>query len=132
MFATDSVFEIIRHRYPDAASFYINCPDTANPVSVIRATVYPDEGIYYNRDVYVFDRYSLTEIKPVGIYSGKYRDANFPARLFRSFYDLHTGAFRGTPGRILYAIAALLGATFPFTGVYMWHKRRKKVLPEDA
>jgi uncharacterized iron-regulated membrane protein len=126
MSATDSVFEIMRRRYPAAASFYINCPDTANPASVIRATVYPDRGVYYNRDVYVFDRYSLQEIEPAGIYSGRYRDANFPARLLRSIYDLHTGAFWGTPGRILYIAAALLGATFPFTGAYMWYKRRKR------
>jgi uncharacterized iron-regulated membrane protein len=126
MLATDSVFEIMLHRYPDAASFYINYPDTANPASVIRATVYPDEGVYYNCDVYVFDRFSLREIESAGIYSGRYRDANFSARLFRSIYDLHTGAFWGAPGRILYAIAALLGATFPFTGAYIWYKRRKK------
>ncbi|MDR1102945.1 MAG: PepSY domain-containing protein [Tannerella sp.] len=124
--ATDSVFEIILRRYPDAASFYINCPDTADPASVIRATVYPDRGVYYNRDVYVFDRYSLQEIEPAGIYGGRYRDVNFPARLFRSIYDLHTGAFWGTPGKILYVVAALTGATFPFTGAYMWYKRRKR------
>jgi hypothetical protein len=101
MFATDSVFEMIRRCYPDAASFYINCPDTANSVSVIRVTVYPDSGICCNRDVYAFDRYSLQAIRPERIYGGRYRDADFPSRLFRSVYDLHTGA-------------------------YMWYKRRKR------
>ncbi|MDR1225126.1 MAG: PepSY domain-containing protein [Tannerella sp.] len=126
MHATDSIFEMILSRYPDAASFYINCPDAANPASVIRATVYPDKGIYYNRDVYVFDRYSLREIRTDGPYSGRYRDAGRPARLLRSLYDLHTGAYWGTPGRILYTAAALLGATFPFTGAYIWYRRRKR------
>ncbi|MDR2119325.1 MAG: PepSY domain-containing protein [Tannerella sp.] len=126
MQAADSVFRNMQRRYPHAASFYINCPDPADPASVVRATVYPEAGIYYNRDVYAFDRYSLREITPAGIYGGLYRDAPPSARLLRSIYDLHTGSYWGLPGRILYTIAALLGATFPFTGAYMWYKRRKK------
>jgi uncharacterized iron-regulated membrane protein len=126
MSAVDSVFEWMLHSYPGAAMYYISCPDTANPASVIRATVYPDRGVYYNRDIHVFDRYTLREIGVDGLYGGRYRDANFPARLFRSAYDLHIGSYWGMPGRILYTLAALLGATFPFTGAYMWYKRRKR------
>jgi uncharacterized iron-regulated membrane protein len=127
MAATDSVFEIMLRRYPDAASFYINCPDTANTASVVRIAVYPEKGVYYNRDVYAFDRYSLKELVPAGIYGGRDADADFPARLFRSVYDLHTGAFWGMPGKILYIIAALLGASLPLTGVCMvWYRRKRK------
>jgi uncharacterized iron-regulated membrane protein len=45
-------------------------------------------------------------------------------------YDLHTGAIWGMPGKILYVVVALLGATFPATfpatGLYIWYRRRKR------
>ncbi|KAA6312313.1 hypothetical protein EZS27_036735 [termite gut metagenome] len=126
MLAVDSVFEMMIDKYPQAASIYINLPDTANPLSVIRATIYPEKGISYNREGYVFDRYTMEEIKSKELYNGRYQDADFAGKLFRAIYDLHIGSFWGTPGRILYIIAALLGATFPITGLYMWYKRSRR------
>lgn len=41
------------------------------------------------------------------------------------FYAVHTGSWGGMLTQILYAIAALIGASLPLTGYYMWWQRRK-------
>ncbi len=41
-------------------------------------------------------------------------------------YAIHTGAFGGTTTRILWFTVALLGASLPVTGYYLWIKRRIK------
>lgn len=41
----------------------------------------------------------------------------------RIIYTLHTGSWGGWLTRILYFIAALLGATLPITGYYLWIRR---------
>lgn len=40
-------------------------------------------------------------------------------------FALHTGAWGGTAVRILYALAALVGASLPLTGYYLWWRRRR-------
>lgn len=39
---------------------------------------------------------------------------------------LHTGAIGGTVTRIIWCTAAIVGATLPMTGYYLWLKPRKK------
>ncbi len=39
--------------------------------------------------------------------------------------SLHTGTWGGTFTRVLYLLAALVGATLPWSGYYIWWKRRK-------
>jgi uncharacterized iron-regulated membrane protein len=41
-------------------------------------------------------------------------------------YDLHTGAFFGLPGKIIWSIASLIGASLPITGFLIWWKKGKK------
>lgn len=43
-----------------------------------------------------------------------------------TLYALHTGAIGGMTTRILWFIAALLGATLPLTGYYIWLRKMKK------
>jgi uncharacterized iron-regulated membrane protein len=49
-------------------------------------------------------------------------------RLRGTIYNIHTGNWGGLLTRILTMLAALLGATLPITGYYLWakHLRRKK------
>lgn len=48
-----------------------------------------------------------------------------PARRLRLwFYALHTGTWGGLFTRILYLLAALVGASLPLTGYYLWLRKR--------
>ncbi len=44
----------------------------------------------------------------------------------RFLYSLHTGAWGGLPSRVVYFLAALVGALLPLTGYYLWFRKRKK------
>ena len=43
--------------------------------------------------------------------------------------SVHTGSFGGWPTRILWFVGALLGATLPLTGYYLWWKRIRRSAP---
>ena len=44
----------------------------------------------------------------------------------RWVYGVHVGSFGGMITRILWFLAALLGATLPLTGYYLWWKRIRR------
>lgn len=72
-------------------------------------------------DKYEFNRRS-GEITPVA----KYADA-LPADKLRGWiYAVHTGSWGGLLTRILWALGALLGASLPLTGYYIWIKHLGK------
>ena len=74
-------------------------------------------------DKYEFNRRS-GEITPVT----KYADS-VPADKLRGWiYAVHTGSWGGMLTRILWLLGALLGASLPLTGYYIWikHLRKKK------
>lgn len=56
--------------------------------------------------------------------SARYADASPAGRLRGWIISLHTGSWGGLPTRLLWFLAALLGATLPLTGYYIWLKRR--------
>lgn len=58
----------------------------------------------------------------------RYEDMPRQQRLRGWFYAFHTGSWGGVWTKILYFLAALIGATLPLTGYYLWWKqsRRKK------
>ena len=74
-------------------------------------------------DKYLFDRRS-GEITP----AEKYADSNEADRLRGWIYAIHTGSLGGIFTRVLWLLGALLGATLPLTGYYIWikHLVRKK------
>lgn len=64
---------------------------------------------------------------------GWFRDAAYSLLDFipdngqrRFLYSLHTGSWGGMVTRILYFLAALIGAFLPWTGYYLWWKKRKR------
>lgn len=74
-------------------------------------------------DKYEFNRRS-GEITPVT----KYADS-VPADKLRGWiYAVHTGSWGGLLTRVLWLLGALLGASLPLTGYYIWikHLRKKK------
>lgn len=53
----------------------------------------------------------------------RYEDTPRQQRLHGWFYAVHTGAWGGIWTKILYFMAAFIGATLPLTGYYLWWKR---------
>jgi uncharacterized iron-regulated membrane protein len=47
----------------------------------------------------------------------------------RLVYPIHTGSLLGWPTKLLALIAALVAASLPVTGLYIWLNRRKKKKP---
>lgn len=122
----DRVFQKLITAYPHAYRIRINYPDIAVASSCIEATVYPDKNTYYNSDSYAFDRYSLKLIALNDPYHTKYAEARFGDKLRRMNYEIHTGAIAGTPGKLLVFFAALIGASLPVTGLYLYLKKNRK------
>lgn len=78
-------------------------------------------------DRYEFNRRS-GEITPATMYA----DAVEADKLRGWIYSIHTGSLGGVVTRILWLLGALLGASLPLTGYYIWikHLMRKKKSPE--
>ena len=53
----------------------------------------------------------------------RYEDMPRQQRLRAWFYAFHTGSWGGIWTKLLYFIAAFIGATLPLTGYYLWWKR---------
>ncbi len=53
----------------------------------------------------------------------RYEDTPRHQRLQAWFYAFHTGSWGGIWTKLLYFLAALIGATLPLTGYYLWWKR---------
>lgn len=72
-------------------------------------------------DAYEFNRRS-GEVKLTKPYSD-----SVPADKLRGWiYSIHTGSLGGLTTRILWFLAALLGASLPLTGYYIWIKHLMK------
>lgn len=55
---------------------------------------------------------------------GLFGDLMEPSELRRLFYSLHTGAWGGILTKTIYFLSALTGAVLPWTGYYLWFKKR--------
>lgn len=103
------VYDELKARNPDAPQITVG-PESA---SVTLGTT----GNGRAADKYEFNRRS-GEITP----AAKYADS-LPADKLRGWiYAVHTGSWGGLFGRILWLLSALLGATLPLTGYYIWIK----------
>lgn len=77
------------------------------------------------------DRYEFNRRSGELSLTTKYADANEADKLRGWIYSIHTGSLGGLFTRILWLIGALLGASLPLTGYYIWikhlvKKKRKK------
>lgn len=85
------------------------------------ATVaFGDYGNIRRSDLYTFDRYGKTKLVE------SYTDKSPAMRLRGWVYSVHIGAFGGLTTRIIWAFAALIGATLPLTGYYLWIRRLRR------
>lgn len=109
------VYDELKSQNPDAPQITVG-PETATVT--LGAT-----GNGRASDKYEFNRRS-GEVKPVT----KYSDSVEADKLRGWIYSIHTGSLGGIVTRILWLLGALLGASLPLTGYYIWirHLRKKK------
>ncbi len=74
------------------------------------------------------DRYEFNRRSGELSLATKYADANEADKLRGWIYSIHTGSLGGLFTRILWLLGALLGASLPLTGYYIWirHLLKKK------
>lgn len=68
------------------------------------------------------DRYEFNRRSGEPTLTSAYSQSNGADKLRGWIYSVHTGAFGGMATRILWFLAALLGASLPLTGYYIWIK----------
>ena len=111
-----AVYEELRARDPEAPQITVGAENASVTLS--------DYGNVRAADKYAFNRRSGEVTLETA-----YRDAAPADRLRGWIYSIHTGALGGLTTRILWFLAALLGASLPLTGYYIWIKRlRRKVV----
>lgn len=72
------------------------------------------------------DRYEFNRRSGELSLATKYTDANEADKLRGWIYSIHTGSLGGLFTRILWLLGALLGASLPLTGYYIWIKHLLK------
>lgn len=79
------------------------------------------------------DRYEFNRRSGEITSTSRYADSNEADKLRGWIYAIHTGGLGGMTTRILWFLGALLGASLPLTGYYIWirHLRRKKEPNKD-
>ena len=112
------VYNELKAKNPDAPQITIG----ASTASVTLGSI----GNGRASDKYEFNR-RTGEITP----ATKYADAVEADKLRGWIYAIHTGSWGGIITRILWLLSALLGASLPLTGYYIWikHLRKKKPQP---
>lgn len=107
------VYDELRTQNPDAPQITVGAETASVTLGVT--------GNGRASDKYEFNRRS-GEITPVS----KYADS-VPADKLRGWiYAIHTGSWGGLLTRILWLLGALLGASLPLTGYYIWIKHMRK------
>lgn len=108
-----TVYEQLKQKNPDARQ--ISLSDGSASVSINRF------GNTRGADRYQFDTRTgqLTGHTP-------YSDLDRSGKIRGWIYSLHVGSWGGLLTRLLWFVAALLGATLPLTGYYLWIRRLMK------
>lgn len=109
------IYEELQAKYPEAPQITVG-PATAS-------VTIGNTGNVRASDSYLVDA-STGKLTPAKMYES----ANGADKLRGWIYSVHTGALGGIVTRILWLLSALLGASLPLTGYYIWirHLRKKK------
>lgn len=126
--AADMAWNKVVADNPLSTGFNMSLPDTANAKAAMYVIAYPTRGAFYDNRRYVFDQYTVQELKPdkEDIYSMDYETAPAAVKLRKMNYDLHVGSVLGLPGKFLVFFASLIGASLPVTGFIIWWGKKKK------
>lgn len=107
------VYDALDEKYPNAPQITIGSETASVTLS--------NYGNSRASDRYQFNRRS-GEVTPAATYA----DSNEADKLRGWIYSVHTGSLGGIITRILWLLAALLGASLPLTGYYIWIKHLGK------
>lgn len=118
----DRIFTSVTAQYPSIQHYQFRLPESDS--GSYQVVMYHEEGKFSNTDNLYFNQYSAERIEPKSW--GLYKDANSGEKANRMTYDIHTGAIGGLPTRILIFFTALIAASLPITGFYIWWGKRKK------
>lgn len=108
-----NVYDQLQQRYPEASQITVQ-----NEAASVTLSNY---GNPRAADQFSFNRHSgkLTS-------TTAYADASDTDKLRGWIYSIHIGNFGGLFSRILWLLAALLGASLPITGYYIWIRRLRR------
>lgn len=123
MAVTDYIWQQLSKEYTRIAAMEVHIPHTKE--AVVEVSVRYDQDTYYRTDYRFFDQFTGKELEVNHVY-GKYANADGADKLLRMNYDIHVGQIAGTPGKILAFLIALICASLPVTGFFIWRGRKKK------
>jgi uncharacterized iron-regulated membrane protein len=119
----DILWNKIRRQYPEMP--FIEIHAVHDSVSTFLVELNRNPSKYWKMDFLYFDQHTLEPVKPNHIY-GSFTNAGIPEKVKRMYYDIHTGAIWGLPGKIIMFLASLFCASLPITGFIMWLKRQNE------
>jgi uncharacterized iron-regulated membrane protein len=93
----------------------------AGTKGVIYASGYRGKETFYDYDQLQFDQYTGKLLN-----RQNYQDKNNGEKIIAMNYDIHVGAIKGLPGKILAFLASLICASLPITGFIIWLNKKKK------
>lgn len=126
--APQSEFKYWQQVYDDLRS-----QNPASPqITVSKGNASVSLGDYGN--VRAADRYTFNPQDGAVTLQSSYSDSNKTDKVRGWIVSVHMGSFGGIFTRILWMLSALLGASLPLTGYYIWikHLRKKKSSPSRA
>jgi uncharacterized iron-regulated membrane protein len=120
----EKIYEVVYQksivRYPNAYSIMIS-PYGTEKTSTIRTYIKLTKPVYYKAYLEEFDKYSGKLIHSKG-----FDDLNGGEKIIYMNYDIHVGAILGFPGKIIVFLAAIIAASLPLTGFFIWWNKRKQ------
>jgi hypothetical protein len=119
----DVLWNKIRQQHPEMPFMEIHA--VHDSVSTFLVELNRNPSKYWKMDFLYFDQHTLEPVEPNHIY-GSFDDAGIPEKVKRMYYDIHTGAIWGLPGKIIMFLASLFCASLPITGFIMWLNRQKE------
>jgi uncharacterized iron-regulated membrane protein len=113
------IYESVNSKYPGAASITFSVRKTGE---LRLRLIYPNKwATARNQNTIFFDGKTGALLR-----TKLYKDNNAADVYEASNYDLHTGAFFGVGGKIIWSIVSLIGASLPITGFIIWWNKGKK------
>ena len=115
----EAVYRQSIKKYPDAYSISIyKAGETED--GTIGTYVKKTKQVYYKAHLEKFDKYSGKLLSSLS-----FDDLNRGEKLLRMNYDIHVGAVFGLFGKVIAFFVALLAASMPVTGFFIWWYRRR-------
>ncbi|MRX41344.1 PepSY domain-containing protein [Flavobacterium sp. LC2016-23] len=115
----NKIYESVNAQYPGASSISFSVRKTGE--LRVRMT-YPNQWASARKQNSIFFDGKTGAL----VRTKLYKDNNAADVYEASNHDLHTGAFFGLAGKILWSVVSLIGASLPVTGFIIWWKKGKK------